>query len=59
VPVTVFGVASAMAMNPAAVDAMLKAGWEVASHGLRWIDYQYVPEAVEAEHIAQAIALRS
>ncbi|GHC82650.1 allantoinase PuuE [Novosphingobium pokkalii] len=59
VPVTVFGVASAMAMNPAAVDAMLKAGWEVASHGLRWIDYQYVPEAVEAEHIAQAIALHT
>jgi peptidoglycan/xylan/chitin deacetylase (PgdA/CDA1 family) len=48
-----------MAMNPAAVDAMLKAGWEVASHGLRWIDYQYVPEAVEAEHIAQAIALHT
>lgn len=59
VPVTVFGVASAMALNPAAVDAMLKAGWEVASHGLRWIDYQYVPEAVEAEHIAEAIALHT
>lgn len=59
VPVTVFGVASAMALNPAAVEAMLKAGWEVASHGLRWIDYQYVPEEVEAEHIARAIALHT
>lgn len=57
VPVTVFGVAAAMAANPAAVEAMLKAGWEVASHGLRWIDYQYVPEEVEREHIAKAIAL--
>jgi len=57
VPVTVFGVATAMAMNPAAIDAMLGAGWEVASHGYRWIDYQYVPEDVEREHIAKAIAL--
>jgi len=59
VPVTVFGVAMAMAKNPAAVEAMLQAGWEVASHGYRWIDYQYVPEEVEAEHIAQAIALHT
>jgi allantoinase len=57
VPVTVFGVAKAMAMNPAAVDAMLAASWEVASHGLRWIDYQAIPEAIERAHIAEAIAL--
>ncbi|KUR75630.1 allantoinase PuuE [Novosphingobium sp. FSW06-99] len=56
VPVTVFGVASALAINPAAVEAMLGADWEIASHGLRWIDYQTVPEAVERDHIAQAIA---
>lgn len=59
VPVTVFGVAAAMAAGPAAVEAMLKAGWEVASHGYRWIDYQYVPEEVEREHIAKAIALHA
>lgn len=59
VPVTVFGVASAMAANPAAVEAMLKADWEIASHGYRWIDYQYVPEEVEREHIARAIALHT
>jgi len=56
-PVTVFGVAKAMEMNPEAVAAMLAADWEIASHGLRWIDYQYVPEDVERAHIAQAIAL--
>ena len=56
-PVTVFGVAHAMAMNPEAVEAMLKADWEIATHGLRWIDYQYVSEAVEREHVAQAIEL--
>lgn len=59
VPVTVFGVAAAMAANPAAVEAMLGADWEVASHGYRWIDYQYIPEEVEREHIAKAIALHT
>ncbi|SER18767.1 allantoinase PuuE [Sphingobium sp. YR768] len=56
-PVTIFGVANAMAMHPDAVEAMLKADWEIASHGLKWIDYQYVSEDMERDHIAQAIAL--
>jgi len=59
VPVTVFGVAAAMTMNPDAVEAMQAARWEIASHGLRWIDYQYVPEDVERLHIAEAIALHT
>lgn len=59
VPVTVFGVAAAMEMNLAAVEAMLKADWEIASHGYRWIDYQYVPEEVERDHIARAISLHA
>ena len=58
-PVTVFGVAMAMARNPAAVDAMLAAGWEVASHGYRWIDYQDVPEAIEREHLHEALAIHA
>ena len=58
-PVTVFGVARAMAMNPGAVDAMLAADWEIASHGYRWIDYQNVSAEVEREHIAEAIALHT
>jgi putative urate catabolism protein len=58
-PVTVFAVARAMEMNPQAVAAMIEAGWEIASHGLRWIDYQYVPEQIEREHIAEAIALHA
>lgn len=59
VPLTVFGVAKALEANPAAVEAMLAAGWEIASHGYRWIDYQYVPEAIEREHIARAIELHT
>lgn len=58
-PVTVFGVAQALAANPEAVAAMQAADWEIASHGLRWIDYQHVDEATERSHIAEAIALHT
>jgi putative urate catabolism protein len=58
-PVTVFGVAKALAMNPDAVAAMIAADWEIASHGYRWIDYQNVAEPVERDHIAKAIALHT
>ena len=56
-PVTVFAVASAMERNPAAVEAMLEAGWEVASHGLKWIDYRDVPAEIEREHLERAFAI--
>jgi allantoinase len=59
VPVTIFGVAKALEANPQAVEAMLAADWEIASHGLRWIDYQYVSEEVERARIAEAIALHT
>ena len=58
-PVTVFGVAMAMARNPEAVAAMLASGWEIACHGYRWINYQHVPEAIEREHMALAIKLHT
>ncbi|QIL88479.1 allantoinase PuuE [Microbulbifer sp. SH-1] len=54
-PVTVFGVAMALARNPQAVDAMLNAGWEIASHGYRWIDHQFMGEETERAQIALAI----
>jgi putative urate catabolism protein len=59
VPVTVFAVAMALERNPAAADAMMSAGWEIASHGCRWIDYQFTPEATEREHIARAIDIHT
>ena len=58
-PVTVYGVAMALARNPAAVEAMQQAEWEIASHGLRWIDYQAIPEEIERRHISEAIALHT
>jgi peptidoglycan/xylan/chitin deacetylase (PgdA/CDA1 family) len=47
----------ALERNPAAVAAMLESGWEIATHGLRWIDYQQMPEATERQHISEAILL--
>jgi putative urate catabolism protein len=58
-PLTVFGVAMAMQRNPFAVEAMLKSGWEIASHGYRWINYQFVPEALEREHMQRAIEIHT
>lgn len=55
IPVTVFAVGMAMARNPSAAQAMVAAGWEIASHGYRWIDYRNVPEEVEREHITLAM----
>ena len=57
VPVTVFGVASAMKRAPEQVAAMQEAGWEIASHGLKWIDYKdHSPEAEKAD-IIEAIRI--
>jgi putative urate catabolism protein len=59
ISVTVYGVAMALARNPQAVAGMLDAGWEIATHGYRWIDYQYVPEITEREHLAAAIDIHT
>lgn len=58
-PVTVYGVAYALARNPEAVAAMREADWEIASHGLRWIDYQDVPVEEERRHMMEAIAIHT
>ncbi|MGW0805099.1 allantoinase PuuE [Nonomuraea sp. NPDC002799] len=58
-PVTVFGIATALDRNPEAVAAMHAADWEIACHGLRWIDYAEMPEALERQHIRQAIELHT
>jgi putative urate catabolism protein len=58
-PITVYAVAMALERNPEAGQAMVEAGWEVASHGYRWIDYQYVSAEVERQHIRQAIEIQT
>jgi putative urate catabolism protein len=58
-PVTVFGVAMAMERNPDVVAAMRAANWEIASHGWRWINYQFVDEETERQHLKTAIDIHT
>lgn len=59
IPCTVFAVGMALERNPLVCKAMVDAGWEVASHGYRWWDYQNVDEETEREHIARTIEIHS
>ncbi|MEX0970703.1 MAG: allantoinase PuuE [Paracoccaceae bacterium] len=59
IPVTIYGVASALARSPEQVAAMKAAGWEIASHGLKWVEHKDMPEAEERAAIAKAIALHT
>jgi allantoinase len=56
-PVTVFGVATALARNPDAVAAMKEADWEIASHGLKWIEYKDFEIQDERDHMERAIKI--
>jgi allantoinase len=56
-PLTIFGVAMALARNPHAVAAFQARGDEIACHGLRWISYQLAEPDVERRHIAEAVRL--
>ena len=53
-PLTVFAVSSALERFPELVDTFMARGDEIASHGLRWIHYQHMPEASERKHIGVA-----
>lgn len=57
IPITIFGVAMALERNPRAVEAMLKADFEICSHGWRWIDYQFMDKELEREHMQRAIEI--
>jgi len=59
IPVTVYGVASALARSPEQVEAMKSAGWEIASHGLKWVEHRDMPEDQERAAIAEAIRLHT
>ncbi len=52
-PLTVFGVSMALQRYPELTQAFVELGHEIACHGLRWIHYQHLPEAVERAHMAQ------
>ena len=54
-PLTVFGVATALARYPEMVKVFQQRGDEIACHGLKWIHYQNVDEATERAHMAEAL----
>ena len=54
-PLTVFGVATALQRSPEQAAAMREAGWEIASHGLKWIEYKDFTAAEERRHMRRAI----
>ena len=56
-PVTVYGVATALARAPEQVAAMKASSWEIASHGLKWVEHKDMTEAEERAQIAEAIRL--
>ena len=58
-PVTVYGVATALARSPEQVAAMKKAGWEIASHGLKWVEHKDMPPEEERAQIREAIRLHT
>ncbi len=59
IPVTVYGVASALARSPEQVAAMQDAGWEIASHGLKWVEHKDMPEDEERAAINEAVRLHT
>lgn len=59
IPVTVYGVATALVRNMEAVGAMQEAGWEIASHGLKWIEYKDFSRADEQAHMVEAIRIHT
>jgi OHCU decarboxylase len=58
-PITVYGVATALARAPAQVRAMKEAGWEIASHGLKWIEYKDASADDEKVDMDEAIRLHT
>mgnify|MGYP001170981955 FL=1 len=54
IPITVFGVGMAMERNAPAVEAMLRANWDIASHAYRWISHQEMPLDEERQQISLA-----
>lgn len=55
-PMTIFGCALALERNPEAAAAIRDAGYDVCSHGWRWIKHWELTEEEERDHIAKAVA---
>ena len=58
-PLTIYGVATALMRSPEQVAAMKEADWEIASHGLKWIEHKDMSEDEERRAIAEAIRIHA
>ncbi|MBY7794317.1 allantoinase PuuE [Vibrio fluvialis] len=56
-PLTIFGIATALQRNPEVTQAFIDDGHEIACHGLKWIHYQNMPIEQERQHMHQALDL--
>ena len=59
IPITIYAVATALMRSPEQVTAMQTAGWEIASHGYKWIEHKDIHEQTEREQINEAIRLHT
>ena len=57
IPLTIYGVATALQRSPEQVAAMKKAKWEIASHGLKWVEHKDMAEDMERASIEKAIRI--
>jgi len=54
-PATVYAVGTALERNPEAAAELAASGFEVACHGQRWLDYQFVAAEVERAHMRRNV----
>src|SRR5271168_2658568 len=57
VDTTIYAVGMALERNPDAAAAIAQSGFEVACHGQRWIDYQFVAEDTERADMRRNIEI--
>ena len=57
IPITVFAVALAIARNKELANYLVEHNYDICAHGFRWIDYQYVDENTERDHIKDCISM--
>ena len=57
IPITVFAVGLAIARNRQLADYLVDHNYDICAHGFRWIDYQFIEEEVEREHIKDCISI--
>src|SRR5262245_27640441 len=55
IPLTVFGCGLALERNPAVAAAIRASGWDVCSHGWRWVKHYELDEEEERKHVQLAV----